>query len=83
MTFQGEDLSLPTECWRPETLGVLEPFTQPPRHVHGDLTSLAPHERLPEFLVVPRAEIFQQRGGAVKALTPTTRPSSDRQVGEL
>ena len=25
-----------------------------PRHAHGDLTSLAPHERLPEILVVPR-----------------------------
>ena len=23
-------------------------------HTHGDLTSLAPHERLPEILVVPR-----------------------------
>ena len=23
-------------------------------HAHGDLTSLAPHERLPEILVVPR-----------------------------
>ena len=26
----------------------------PPRHAHGDLTSLAPHERLPEILIVPR-----------------------------
>ena len=26
----------------------------PPRHAHGDLTSLAPHVRLPEILVVPR-----------------------------
>ena len=26
----------------------------PPRHAHGDLTSLAPHERLTEILVVPR-----------------------------
>ena len=25
-----------------------------PSHTHGDLTSLAPHERLPEILVVPR-----------------------------
>ena len=25
-----------------------------PSHAHGDLTSLAPHERLPEILVVPR-----------------------------
>ena len=23
-------------------------------HAHGDLTTLAPHERLPEILVVPR-----------------------------
>ena len=29
-------------------------FCLPPRHAHGDLTSLAPHERLPEILVVPR-----------------------------
>ena len=28
-------------------------------------------------------EVFQQRGGVVKALTPKTRPSCDRQVGEL
>ena len=26
----------------------------PRRHAHGDLSSLAPHERLPEILVVPR-----------------------------
>ena len=31
-----------------------EPGRGPPRHAHGDLTSLAPHERLPEILVVPR-----------------------------
>ena len=31
-----------------------EPGRAPPRHAHGDLTSLAPHERLPEILVVPR-----------------------------
>ena len=24
------------------------------KHAHGDLTSLAPHERLPENLVMPR-----------------------------
>ena len=29
------------------------------------------------------SEVFQQRGGAVKALTPKTRPFCDRQVGEL
>ena len=29
-----------------------EPGRAPPRHAHGDLTSLAPHERLPEILVV-------------------------------
>ena len=26
----------------------------PPRHAHGDLTCLAPHERLHEVLIVPR-----------------------------
>ena len=31
-----------------------EPGRAPPRHTHGDLTPLAPHERLPEILVVPR-----------------------------
>ena len=32
------------------------PFLSPTvfHHAHGDLTSLAPHERLPEILVVPR-----------------------------
>ena len=30
------------------------PGRAPPRHAHGDLTSLALHERLPEILVVPR-----------------------------
>ena len=34
-----------------------EPGRAPPRHAHGDLTSLAPHERLPEILVVPRASL--------------------------
>ena len=29
------------------------------------------------------SEIFQQRGGAVKALTPKARPFCDRQFGEL
>ena len=28
----------------------------PPHHAHGDLTSLAPHERLPELPVVPRGK---------------------------
>ena len=31
-----------------------EPGRAPPCHAHGDLTALAPHERLPEILVVPR-----------------------------
>ena len=34
------------------TRGLRPP--EPPRYAHGDLTSLAPHERLPEILVVPR-----------------------------
>ena len=38
--------------------GTVSPFRveqgAPPRHAHGDLTSLAPHKRLPEILVVPR-----------------------------
>ena len=33
----------------------LRKLPAPPRHAHGDLTSLAPNERLPEILVVPRA----------------------------
>ena len=32
----------------------VQPHRLYPRHAHGDLTSLAPHERLPEILVVPR-----------------------------
>ena len=31
-----------------------------PRHAHGDLTSLAPHERLPEILVVQ--EVVEEVG---------------------
>ena len=34
--------------------GALPGAFGPPRHAHGDLTSLAPHERLPELPVVPR-----------------------------
>ena len=33
---------------------IFKGIRAPPRHAHGDLTSLAPHERLPEILVVPR-----------------------------
>ena len=29
-------------------------MTSSPRHAHGDLTCLAPHERLPEVLIMPR-----------------------------
>ena len=32
----------------------------PPRDAHGDLTSLAPHERLPEILVMPRVYYFHK-----------------------
>ena len=35
----------------------------PPRHAHGDLTSLAPHERLPEILV-PSRELAQTLASA-------------------
>ena len=38
-----------------------------PRHAHGDLTSLAPHERLPEILVVPREKT--PTGAAARAGT--------------
>ena len=34
-----------------------------PRHAHGDLTCLAPHERLPEVLIMPREKTPM---GAVK-----------------
>ena len=34
--------------------GLLWEPGAPPRHAHGDVTSLAPHERLPEILVVPQ-----------------------------
>ena len=33
---------------------LCDPMGCSPLHAHGDLTSLAPHERLPEILVVPR-----------------------------
>ena len=37
-----------------------EPGRAPPRHAHGDLTSLAPHERLPEILVVLEGPVSPQ-----------------------
>ena len=40
-------------------------------HAHGDLTSLAPHERLPEILVVPREK------------TPTGAASDPVQLGTI
>ena len=36
--------------------GFGEPGRAPPRHAHGDLTSVAPHETLPELPVVPRVK---------------------------
>ena len=56
-----------------------EPGRAPPRHAHGDLTSLAPHERLPEILVVPRCPLLSDRTGpAVRETRPrrTVVPSS-------
>ena len=40
------------QCWGlldARARGRREPGRAPPRHAHGDLTSLAPHERLPEI----------------------------------
>ena len=45
-----------------------EPERAPPRHAHGDLTSLAPHERLPEILVVPREKT--PTGAAARGIRP-------------
>ena len=39
-----------------------EPGRAPPRHAHGDLTSLAPHERLPEFDGCNDGEVFTAAG---------------------
>ena len=40
--------------------------TRSPSHAHGDLTSLAPHERLPEILVVPREKT--PKGAAARSI---------------
>ena len=53
------ELVMDREAWRAAIHRVTKSRTRlsncaPPRHAHGDLTSLAPHERLPEILVVPR-----------------------------
>ena len=56
-------------------------------HAHGDLTSLAPHERLPEILVVlgrkppraPQLEETPETGGAWNA-TPRSLPSLERKI---
>ena len=42
-----------------------------PDLAHGDLTSLAPHERLPEILVVPRVHA---RGEGERVLALESRP---------
>ena len=39
-----------------EPAGLCGRCPGPPRHAHGDLTNLALHERLHEFLIVPREE---------------------------
>ena len=44
-----------------------EPGRAPPRHAHGDLTSLAPHERLPEILVVKRGTVILSTKGLDQA----------------
>ena len=49
---KGMDRQLPEV---PSPSHVREPGRAPPRHAHGDLTSLAPHERLPEILTSTRA----------------------------
>ena len=36
-----------------------------PRLAHADLASLAPHERLPEILVVPREKTSMGAAGAI------------------
>ena len=57
--FQGPNLPLGLRgkaegCTR-VTAGPKRPHLGTPlRHGHRDLTSLAPHERLPEILVLPR-----------------------------
>ena len=58
--------------------GKLGVALEPPRHAHGDLTSLAPHERLPEILVVPRRDevpalLVARRGEAVTGDDGLTR----------
>ena len=47
-----------------------EPGRAPPRHAHGDLTSLAPHGRLPEILVVPREKTPTGAGARGTTETP-------------
>ena len=41
----------------PRHLHRIPRLSEAPWEAHGDLTSLAPHERLPEILVVPREKI--------------------------
>ena len=56
---------------------ILEWVALPPRHAHGDLTSLAPHERLPEILVVRREKIPTGAAGpSPRGLTNGPRLSS-------
>ena len=54
------------------TRGSLWTMHGPPRHAHGDLTSLAPHERLPEIMGT-------SRGNPGFPATPRERPRAWRQ----
>ena len=52
--LKNRDVTLPTKARLVKAMVFPVVMYGPPRHAHGDLTSLAPHERLPEILVVPR-----------------------------
>ena len=50
----GEALEIAVKRREAKSKGEKERYKHPSHHVHRDLTSLAPHERLPELPVVPR-----------------------------
>src|SRR5574337_339297 len=73
----GDEVIVPAYTWE-GTVGpvlLLNAVRAPPRHLHGDPTSLAPHERLTDLAVVPREK---PHTGAAAREQPRDSPVTER-----
>src|SRR5574337_492224 len=73
----GDEVIVPAYTWE-GTVGpvlLLNAVRAPPRHLHGDPTSLAPHERLTDLAVVPREK---PHTGAAAREQPRDSPVIER-----